>query len=72
MTKIEITDESEIERYIRFCKYEEDLIKEKEAWKELKSFCTKVGYGSFSLTVKDGVPYRVDNPIQNIILGVKL
>ena len=71
MTKIEITDEEEIARYVRFCKYEENLQKDQQIWRELKDFCGKVGYGSFTLTVKEGIPYKVDNPIQNIVLGIK-
>jgi len=72
MTKIEITDPVEIEQYKNFIKYQAELNQEQKQWKELRTFTKQLGFGSFTLVVKDGLPHRVDNPMQTIVLGIKL
>lgn len=72
MAKIIISDEAEIERYKKFLQYEQEIAEEHKVWKELKDFTKHVNYGSFTLVIKDGLPYRVDNPIQTIIFGVRI
>lgn len=72
MTKIELTDPKEIELYKDFCEHQQEILREKHQWKQLRQFVESIQYGSFTLTVKDGVPYRVDNPIQTVVFTVKL
>jgi len=72
MTKIEITDPKEIELYKAFLQHRQQLLNEEKQWAELKTFVKTLGYGTFSLTIKNGLPYRVDNPIQTVILGIKM
>jgi hypothetical protein len=70
MTKLELTDEKEIEDFKQFCEYKEQWISEARNWKELRAFAEKMQFGSFTLTIKDGVPVRIDNPLQQIVLGI--
>ncbi len=72
MTKIELTDPIEIEAYKKFRQYQEEILSEEKQWTQLKVFIKTLGYGTLSLSIKNGLPYRIDNPIQTIILGVKL
>lgn len=39
-------------------------------WKELFDYSQKVQFGTMQVTIKDGVPVRVDKPMQQLIFGV--
>lgn len=69
MAKIELTEENEIEQFKQFCQYKQDWMAEQQNWKQLRAFCEKMQFGAFQLTIKDGVPVRIDNPIQQVVLG---
>ena len=69
-TKIELTSEKEIEEFKQFCQYKQEWLQEQANWKQLRAFSEKMQYGSFTLTIKDGVPVRIDNPLQQLVLGV--
>lgn len=56
------------ERFERFCKFEQELQAASQAWKELKSFTEKMQFGSLTLTVKNGSPYRIDKAMQTVLL----
>lgn len=71
MTTIELTDQ-EAEQFKAFRKYQAELLHEQKQWKELQAFAKGMQYGTFTLTIKDGLPYRVDNPLQTIVFGIKL
>lgn len=69
MTTIELTDE-EAERFKLFRQHEQELMAEHARWKEFKTLVKNMQFGNLTLTVKDGVPYRVDRPVQTVILGI--
>lgn len=67
MTKIELTDDKEIQDFKEFCQYKQDWLAEQHNWKQLRAFAENMQFGSFTLTIKDGLPVRIDNPIQSIV-----
>lgn len=71
-TKLELTDDVEIEAFKSFRQHQDEILKEAQQWKELKAFVKNIGYGTLTLSVKNGLPYRVDNPIQTIVFGIKI
>lgn len=71
MVTIELDDER-AEKFKRFSQHEQEIMAEHAKWRELKTYVKQMQFGSFTLTVKDGMPYRVDKPIQTLILGIKI
>lgn len=69
-TKIELTDPKEIADFMEFCKHKQDMAKESNRWQQVKTFSKQIGFGSFSLVVKDGLPVRIDNAIQQVIIQI--
>ena len=65
-------DDTTAEKFKSFCQYEQELLSEHARWKELKLYIKQMQFGSFNLTIKDGLPYRVDKPMQTVILGIKV
>jgi len=71
MVKIEL-DDNAAEQFKRFCQYEEELISEHAKWRELKAYVNSMQFGSFTLTVRDGLPHRIDKPLQTFVFGIKI
>lgn len=69
-TRIELTDPKEIADFMEFCKHKQTLINENNRWQQVKTFSKNMGFGSFSLIVKDGLPVRIDNAIQQVIIQI--
>lgn len=69
-TKLELTNAQEIEDFKLFCQYKQDLLAEHQQWKEFKAFCKQMNFGSMSLSVEDGRPKKILNPMQTIIFGI--
>lgn len=69
MVNIEL-DDNRAEQFKRFCQHEAEINAERENWKQLKNFCKQMQYGAFSLSVKDGQPYKISNPMQEVVLGI--
>lgn len=44
----------------------------KNNWIELKQICENIGFGEITITVRDGVPVKVERAFQQIILGKPL
>jgi len=61
-TKIELTDPGEIEDFKAFCLYKQQFVNAAHTWKQVHEFASNMQFGSFSLTIKDGMPVRIDNP----------
>ncbi len=65
-------NDTEAKAYLDFCnnraKYEAII----PAWKQVMDFTTKMGNGSFTLTVQNGLPVRINNPLQTVIIGFKI
>jgi hypothetical protein len=72
MAKLELTDDIEIEKYKRFCQFEQQLLAEDARWQQLKKYCKDVGHGTISLAIQDGMPYKISKPMQTVILGIKI
>lgn len=69
-TKIELTDPNEIADFIDFRKHKQEMLSDGESWKQVKKFARNMQYGTFSLTVKDGKPVRIDNAIQQLLIVI--
>lgn len=72
MTKIELTNPEEIEQFKAFRKHQSEIENITAAWKQVMDFTVKMGSGSYTLVVQNGLPVRIDNPMQKIIIGIKL
>lgn len=68
MTTIELDDQA-AERYKNFCQHEQELMAVQQNWKDLRKFAENMQFGAFTLVIKDGKPVRIDNPMQQIVLG---
>jgi len=44
----------------------------KNNWLELKQICENIGFGEVTITVRDGIPVKVERAFQQIILGKTL
>ncbi len=69
MTKLELVNDQEIEDYKQFCQYKQELSQWHKNWQEVIGYANKMQYGSFNLTIKDAKPVRIDNPMQQIVIG---
>lgn len=67
LTKIELT-EQDAESFKAFCQYQQQFLNVAKNWKQVHEFAANMQFGSFTLTIKDGVPVRIDNPLQVLIL----
>lgn len=68
MINIEL-DDSRAEQFKRFCQYEQDMINIQENWKQVRKYAENLQFGAFTLIIKDGMPVRIDNPMQQVVLG---
>lgn len=69
-TKIELTNEKEIEDFKAFCAHKQEILAEHQQWKEFKVFCKQMNFGSMSLSIEDGRPKKILNPMQTIVFGI--
>ena len=66
-TAVYMSDE-EAEKFKAFCA----SVSSHPNWLELKEFMEKIQFGSIAITIKDGIPVRIDNPLQVKVLGIHL
>lgn len=71
-TKIELTDPSEIEAFKEFCRYREQLDLEHEHWRQVREFSKTMQYGKFSLQIEAGIPKRIFNAMQDLVIKVRI
>lgn len=67
-TPIYLSKEEAVD-YIDFCKYKQELSQWHKNWQEVIAYANKLQFGSFTLTIKDAKPVRIDNAIQQLIIG---
>lgn len=72
MTKIELTDDTEIEAFKAFRKHQSQYEAMMPAWKQVVDFTSNLGNGTFTLTVQNGLPVRINNPMQTVVIGINL
>lgn len=72
MTSITLTDPIEIEQFKSFRKHQSEVENITASWKQVMDFTQQMGSGSFTLTVQNGLPVRINNPLQTVIIGIKL
>ena len=65
-------DTQTAEDFKLFCQYKQEILAEHQNWKELRAFCKQIGYGSFNLSIENGSPKKVTNPLQTLVLGIHL
>ncbi len=65
-------NDAEVKSYLDFCnnraKYEAIV----PAWKQVIEFTAQLGSGNYNLTVQNGLPVRINNPLQTVVIGIKL
>lgn len=71
MVTIELTD-SEAEQFKAFRKNQSQVEATALAWKEVIDFTKQLDSGNFTLTLQNGLPVRINNPMQTVIIGIKL
>jgi hypothetical protein len=71
-TKLELTDPIEIENFKLFCQHRQKILKEERHWQDLRAYCKQMNFGSFTLVVEDGLPKRIQQPLQSIVFGINL
>lgn len=69
-TSITLTDPIEIENFKAFCQHRQEILNEHQQWKEFRVFCKNMGFGSMTLSVEDGRPKKILNPMQVILFGI--
>lgn len=60
----------EIRQFEYFCKYQTTLEQEHSKWKQVHEYCKKLQYGTIQLTIQNGLPHRIDNAMQSIVIGL--
>ena len=73
MTPIYLTDE-EVEKFKEFREYQqskEERALEHQNWRQLKAFAKDMQYGVFTVTIKEGIPVRIDQPMRQVIFSIK-
>lgn len=71
MTSIDLSDE-EIKDFIAFRKHQHELESIVPSWKQVIDFANDLKGGSFTLTIQNGKPVRINNPMQTVVIGIKL
>lgn len=71
MVTITLNDE-EAEQFKAFRRYQNQLESTVTAWREVIEFTKNLGSGNFTLTVQNGVPVRINNPMQTVVIGIKI
>lgn len=71
MIKIELTDK-EAEQYKDYCKYQSQFEAILSQWRQVIDFTQQMKNGSFTLTVQNGLPVRINNPMQTVVIGIKI
>lgn len=71
MISIELND-LEAEQFKAFRKHQSEVENITASWKQVMDFTKTMGSGSFTLVVQNGLPVRIDNPLQKVIIGIKL
>jgi hypothetical protein len=71
MIKIELTDE-EAEQYKDYCKFQSQKEAFLRQWNQVIDFSEQMGNGAFTLTVQNGIPVKILNPMQTVIIGLKI
>lgn len=66
--KLELTDNQEIEDFKAFCLYKQQFANEGLVWKQVREYSVNMQFGSFTLTIKNGVPVRIDQPMKVLVL----
>lgn len=65
----------EAEKFKSFCAQEQSIEQsqlEHQNWKQLKDLAANMQYGVFTnVVIKDGLPVRMDAPMQTVVLGIK-
>ena len=70
-TRIDLTD-AEVADFIAFRKHKHDLESLVPSWKQVIDFAEGLKSGSFTLTIQNGKPVRINNPMQTVVIGIKL
>lgn len=68
-TRIDLTD-AEVADFIAFRKHQSELESLVPSWKEVMDFATGLKSGSFTLTIQNGKPVRINNPMQTVVIGI--
>lgn len=58
--------------FAAFRKHQMLMDKIPAAWGQVIEYSKQMGNGSFSIVVQNGVPVRIDRPMQKVIIGLKL
>lgn len=69
MTKIELTD-AEVVDFIAFRKHQHELESLIPSWKQVMDFAGDLKNGAFTLTIQNGKPVRINNPMQTVVIGI--
>ena len=69
MTSIDLTD-AEIVDFIAFRKHQSELESLIPSWKQVMDFAGDLKSGSFTLTIQNGKPVRINNPMQTVVIGI--
>lgn len=65
-------DNEEMEQFKSFRKHQSQVEAITTSWKQVMDFTQQMGSGSFSLTVQNGLPVRINNPMQTLIISMKI
>lgn len=71
MVTVELNNQ-EAEQFKAFRKNQSEFESILPAWRQVMDFTTTLGSGSYTLTVQNGLPVRINNPLQTVIIGIKL
>lgn len=66
-TAVYLTDK-EVEEFKEFCLYKKEKLNISNNWKAIHDFAFKMQYGTFTVTVKDCQPVRIDKAMQVLVL----
>lgn len=71
MTSIDLTD-AEIVDFIAFRKHQSELESIVPSWKQVIDFASDLSSGSFTLTIQNGKPVRINNPMKTVVIGINI
>ncbi len=67
-TSLVIDNPQELEDFKSFCLYKQQFQNEGLVWKQVREYAVNMQFGSFTLTIKNGIPVRIDQPLKVLVL----
>lgn len=69
MITIELTDKEALQ-FKEFRKLQSEIENYHKNWNQVMQYSKMLGNGSFTMTIQNGVPVRIERSMQKVVLGV--